>query len=52
MGDETTCASVVDHDLEHAVRKGRAHWACPNCGADVSLAYVLWCAAEEWTGEA
>lgn len=42
------CKDVADHDLENAVRAGRAKWLCPKCNADVSLAYVMWCAAEEW----
>jgi hypothetical protein len=30
-----------DH-LDKAVRVGRAKYACPICGADVSLAWVLY----------
>jgi hypothetical protein len=30
-----------DH-LDKAVRKGRAHYECIICGADVSLAWVLY----------
>lgn len=27
--------------LTEAVKKGRAHWVCPKCGADVSLLHFL-----------
>jgi hypothetical protein len=30
------------HDLDNAIRKGRASYACPMCGADVSLSYFLY----------
>jgi len=37
---------MKDHDcfdhLDKAVRVGRAKYACPICGADVSLAWVLY----------
>ena len=41
------CKEVTDHDLDNAVKVGRAHWICPNCRKDISLAYVLYCAALE-----
>lgn len=31
-----------EHDLDGAIRKGRASYSCPLCGADVSLAWFLY----------
>lgn len=30
------------HDYVNAVRIGRFTFACPNCGADISLEIALW----------
>lgn len=32
---------TCDHDYYNAVRKGRAHYVCPKCDADISLAVIL-----------
>ena len=29
-------------DISKAKKVGRAHWVCPICGFDVSMAYVLY----------
>lgn len=34
----TTC----NHDYKNAIRKGRAQYECPLCGADISFAWFLW----------
>lgn len=36
-----------NHDIANAIRKGRATWVCPLCGADISLLYVLYMRAFE-----
>lgn len=30
-----------NHDLEHPIHKGRAHYVCPKCGEDITLILVL-----------
>ena len=30
------------HDFDKPIRKGRAWYACPKCGKDISLEYVFW----------
>lgn len=30
-----------DFDITTAIRKGRAYYVCPKCGADVSLYYFI-----------
>ena len=32
-------------NLNKAIRKGRANYACPICGGDVSLAFFYYCEA-------
>lgn len=29
------------HDYEHPVRKGRAHYVCRKCGADITLELAM-----------
>lgn len=29
------------HDYENPIRKGRAYYVCPDCGADISLQVIL-----------
>jgi len=43
----SACQSSIDHDLDNVIRKGRATWHCAKCGADVSLAYLLYQTALE-----
>ena len=43
----SSCKDITDHDLENAVKHGRAKWCCPRCGADVSLAYLFYAMAVE-----
>jgi len=36
------------HDYTNPIRKGRASYACPKCGADISLAlFLMWTAEHE-----
>lgn len=35
------------HDLDHPIRKGRAHYICRLCGADITLILVLMAEALE-----
>lgn len=30
-----------EHDYENPIRKGRAHYVCPKCGADISLELAM-----------
>ena len=46
-----SCKEITDHDLDNAVKVGRAKWVCPKCGKDISLAYVFYCAALEYEQE-
>ena len=32
---------TCNHDYEHPIRNGRAHYVCPLCGEDISLAVIL-----------
>jgi hypothetical protein len=41
LDDSAKAHDCFDH-LDKAVRVGRAKYACPICGADVSLAWVLY----------
>jgi hypothetical protein len=43
--NKTECS----HDYDNPVRKGRAHYVCPLCGEDITLALVFinFCIAEE-----
>ena len=34
-------ATPCSHDFENCVRKGRARYHCPKCGADISFELVL-----------
>lgn len=38
---EHQCSDVI----HKAIRKGRAHWVCCECGVDVSLMFVLYAQA-------
>lgn len=29
------------HDYDHPIRKGRAHYVCPKCGEDITLALAF-----------
>jgi transposase-like protein len=35
------------HDYENPIRKGRAHYECQKCGADITIALVLIADCEE-----
>jgi len=38
---------MCEHDYENPVRKGRAHYECPKCGADITLDLMFIMEAEE-----
>lgn len=38
-------------DLTKAVKTGRATWLCAKCGADVSLRYLFWIDAMNFSGD-
>jgi len=31
----------LNHDFEHLIRRGRAHYECPKCGEDVTMMLLL-----------
>jgi len=39
-------------DFENALKRGRGHWVCPDCGRDISLEYIFWFEAThpDWDG--
>lgn len=38
---ECVCRPKCHHDYENPIRKGRAHYVCQKCGADITLELVL-----------
>lgn len=42
MSEYETC----EHDYENPIRKGRAHYVCRKCGADITLELAMILEAE------